>query len=391
MPTTSKKTWPLTDHDHNIYVDHIALGPDQVGGTATGYSVVKRTLRAGLSQGVDVIEVNNGVFRFMIVPTRGMGLWKASLGSLKLGWRSPVKGPVHPAFVHLDEPGGIGWLDGFDELLVRCGLESNGAPEFLPNGRLRYGLHGKIANIPAHKVEVIIDGDSGKISVTGAVDESRLFGNKLRMVSTITTHIGRPGLTVTDTVTNLSAEPGELELLYHTNFGLPLLSPGAKVVLPVKKMAPRDATAAADLRTWDVYGPETPGLPEACFFFDLAADAVGRTQALLRSAAGDQGVSLRFNKNQLPCFTLWKNRHAACDGYVTGLEPAINYPNVKSFEKRMGRVAALAAGESRTFEVEMEAHADAASLKAAEAAVAQLQAGVTPQVLAEPSPEWSVT
>lgn len=384
-----KKTWILTDQDQDLYVDQIALGPQQVGGSATGYSVSKRRLQAGLSQGVDVIEVQSGEFRFTTVPTRGMGLRRASLGGLQLGWKSPVQGPVHPAFVHLAEPDGLGWLDGFDELLVRCGLESNGAPEFSPNGRLRYGLHGKIANVPAHKVEVTIDGDSGEIAVTGTVDESRLFGYKLRMVSTIATRVGRPGLTITDTVTNLSAEPADLELLYHVNFGVPLLGPGAKVMLPVKRMAPRDVAAIPDFPAWDSYGPETPSLPEAVFFFDLAADLAGRTQALLQNAAGTQGVSLKFNKNQLPCFTLWKNRQAASDGYVTGLEPGLNYPNVKSFEKRMGRTLDLAAGQSVTFELEMEAHPDVSSLQAAQAAVARLQAGVVPQILTEPNPDWS--
>ena len=49
---------------------------------------------------------------------------------MELGWKSPVHGPVHPNFVPLNEPSGLGWLDGFDELFVRCGLESNGAPDF---------------------------------------------------------------------------------------------------------------------------------------------------------------------------------------------------------------------------------------------------------------------
>ena len=31
-------------------------------------------------------------------------------------------GPVNPAFVNLSGLGGLGWLDGFDELLARCGL-----------------------------------------------------------------------------------------------------------------------------------------------------------------------------------------------------------------------------------------------------------------------------
>jgi hypothetical protein len=194
---------------------------------------------------------------------------------------------------------------------------------------------------------------------------------------------------VADTITNLSAEQGELELLYHINFGPPLLEPGAKVVLPVAKVAPRDQVAVGNLPDWDTYGPETPGSAEAVFFFDLAADRDGRTQALLRNAAGSQGVSLKFNRNQLPCFTLWKNRQAEADGYVTGLEPAINFPNVKSFEKAKGRVAVLAPGESRQFEVAIEVHADAAAVQATEQAIAKIQQGTTPEVLKQPNPDWS--
>ena len=385
----TKKTWTLEDRQQDLYVEQIALGPDNVGGAAAGFSVTKRTLQTGLCRGVDVIEVSNGAFRFVVVPTRGMGIWRASLGEVQLGWNSPVKGPVHPSLVRLWEPSGIGWLDGFDELLVRCGLESNGAPEFDDKGELIYPLHGKIANIPAHKVEVAIDGETGEIAVTGTVDEARLFGNKLRLVSTITTEVGRPGMTVTDTITNISAEQSDLELLYHVNFGTPLLNLGSKVVLPVAKVAPRDEVAVGNLAEWDTYGPETPGSAEAVFFFELASEYDGRTQALLHNAAGDRGVSLKFNRNQFPCFTLWKNRQAEADGYVTGLEPAINFPNVKSFEKQQGRVAVLAPGESRQFEITIEAHPDAVSVKAAEAAVAELQAGSTPEILEAPDPQWS--
>jgi len=385
----AKQTWTLADADQDIYLEAIALSATNVRGMAKGCSVTKRTLRGGLRDGVDVIEVDNGRFRFVVVPTRGMGIWNALLGDLHLGWHSPVKGPVHPAFVRLFEPSGIGWLDGFDELLVRCGLQSNGAPEFNPNGSVRYPLHGKIANRPAHRVEVAIDPDAGEMAVSGVVDEARLFGSKLRLTSTLSTRVGQPGVTVTDVVTNLSAEPSELELLYHVNFGVPLLDPGSKVALPVRKMAPRDAVAVGNLAAWDTYGPQSPGLSEAVFFFELTSDRGGWTRTLLHNAAASRGVSLVFNKDQLPCFSLWKNRQAAIDGYVTGLEPAINFPNRKSFEKEKGRVAALAPGESRTFEVTLEAHGDAAAVAAAKQAVAELQKAATPKILPQSDPEWS--
>lgn len=385
----ASRTWILTDLDQDIYQEHLTVTPDHVEGAAQGFSITKRTLRGGLREGVDVIEVDNGSCRFVVVPTRGMGVWRASVNGVQLGWRSPVKGPVNPAFVRLWEPSGIGWLDGFDELVVRCGLENNGAPEFNPNGTLRYPLHGRIANIPARRVEVSVDGDTGRIAVTGVVDEARLFGNKLRMISTISTQIGQPGLTVSDTIVNLSAEPSELELLYHINFGPPLVRPGARVVLPVRKLAPRDATAVGNVDEWNLYGPESPGLGEAVFFADLATKADGQTQTLLRSADGSQGVSLKFNKSQLPCFTLWKNRQAEADGYVTGLEPGINFPNPRSYEKEQGRVAVLRPGESRTYEVTLEGHPTAAAVKAAEQAIAAIQGSTKPEILGQPQAGWS--
>lgn len=385
----ARHTWTLTDVAQDVFVETLALSPQQVGGKATGYAVTKRTLRGGLRDGVDLLEVDNGTLRFALVPTRGMGLWRASLGQLALGWQSPVQGPVHPAFVRLNEGSGIGWLDGFDELLVRCGLESNGAPEFDDRGGVRYPLHGKIANLPAHKVELAIDDESGEITVTGEVDEARLFGPKLRLVSRVTTRVGQPGLTILDTVTNLSAEPGEMQLLYHTNFGLGLADPGAKAVVPIQKMAPRDARAVADLKQWDTYGPQKPGAPEAVFLFQPACDAEGRTRTLLHNAAGTQGVSLQFNTRQLPYFALWKNPLAVADGYVTGLEPALNFPGCHSFEKAHGRVAPLAPGESRRFEITLEVHPSAESVTSAIQDIRRLQEGTTPTLLSQPDPEWS--
>jgi galactose mutarotase-like enzyme len=160
--------------------------------------------------------------------------------------------------------------------------------------------------------------------------------------------------------------------------------------VPAAKIAPRDATAASTLPHWDSYGPETPGAPEAVFFLDPRADDEGRTQATLRNAAGTQGVTVRFNKQQLPYFTLWKNRQSLRDGYVTGLEPGINFPNPKPFEQQRGRVVSLAPGESRRFEIVIEAHGDAAALGAAEQQVAALQADAPPVVLDKPDPDWSI-
>jgi galactose mutarotase-like enzyme len=383
------QTWALTDHIHDLNLDNFALERHSYPGAAGECWATKRTLQAGLSKGVETVTLGNDNFRCTVIPTRGMGIWRARCGNHSLGWHSPVLGPVHPMWVNQAADDGIGWLSGFDELLVRCGLESNGAPEFHADGRLRYPLHGKIANLPAHKLELSLDTATGELALSGTVDEARMFGVKLRLETTITIAPGRQGFRLNDKISNLSAEPGEFQLLYHTNFGRPFCAPGSRVVLPVKKLAPRDKVSISDIPTWQSYGPEMPGIAEVAFYIEPGADADGHSQALLISPNGQQAVGMGFDVQQCPCFIIWKNRHAQCDGYVTGLEPATNFPNVRSFEKAHGRVVTLAPGESREFDVEISVYESAAVVKSAEEAIARIQAGMRSKILNEPDAEWS--
>lgn len=383
------RSWTLADASLDRYVEELSIGPDDVPGAPAGWQVTKRRLYGGLRDGVDVVEIDTGALRATVLPTRGMGLWRLEAGGLALGWQSPAGGPVHPKFVRLYEPAGLGWLAGFGELLCRCGLESNGAPVFDDQGRLVYPLHGKIANTPAHTVTVTVDTDAGEITVTGVVDEARLFHPKLRLTSTVRCRIGASTIEIDDDVANRSAEPGELELLYHINFGPPLLDAGAKVVLPLRKLAPFGARAAEGVDTWDTYAAETAGFTEQVYFCDLLGDDEDRTRALLRNAHGNLGVSLHFNRRQLPSFTLWKSTQMAADGYVTGLEPGTGFSNPRPFEAEHGRVVQLTPGEKRRFQIRIEPHANAADVAAAEEAIARLQAGSEPEIHRQPIPQWS--
>lgn len=378
------KTYIWIDADRNLSSETAAVTPADVGGSVGGYSVWLETLRGGLCEGVQTVRVNNGRFIFTALPTRGMGIHRAWLGGMELGWRSPVAGPVHPQLVPLAEPSGLGWLSGFDELLCRCGLESNGAPEFhdpAQGGRLRYPLHGRIANLPARRLELAIDGESGEITLTGVVEEVRFLFYRLRLTTTISTRVGEPGFRIHDTIENLSATPAEAQLLYHVNFGPPLLGPGSRVTAPVARLAPRDARAAEGLDQWSTYGPPEPGFAEQVYFMRLAGNDEGRSAVLLADPERGRGVSLHFQLEQLPCFTLWKNTAAEEDGYVTGLEPGVNYPNPRSHEGGRGRVIKLAPGGSASFDLRLAAYDTAEDVAAIDEAITQLTGGRAAEVL----------
>ncbi|MCA9038281.1 MAG: aldose 1-epimerase family protein, partial [Planctomycetaceae bacterium] len=332
-----------------------------------GWSVSMHRMHGGLSDGVDVITLNNGRMTLWILPTRGMGIWRGEVDGIPLQWNSPVEMPVHPSFVDQSRRGGIGWLDGFNELICRCGLGWHGAPgtdilrnpdgsvvseQFLP-------LHGRIANLAAHQVTVeISEDDRGLITVTGVVDETSVFGGRLRLTSVLSTVTGSNSFEIADTVTNLGSTQAEVEMLYHCNVGEPFLAAGSVYHGAASEVAPRDARAAEGLSMWNIYEGPSRGFAEQVYFCAAAADVNGWGIGVLTDEDAQHAFCVRYDTATLPYFALWKNTQALEDGYCTGLEPASSFPNLRSVERENGRVIQLAPHHSVTFRLSFEAAAD---------------------------------
>jgi len=387
-------SWILTDVGKNVRKESLFLGHDDLG--VADCTVSKTSLKGGLREGVDLVEVTNGNLTFSVLPTRGMGIWKGSYKGIPIGWQSPIRGPVHPMWVDEVDRGGLGWLKGFDECIVRCGLDSNGAPGedviIDNNGNavsVDLTLHGKIANLPAHYLEVITDSKSGSVSIIGEVDESSLFLPGLRLRSRIKTTSGSNRLTIEDEIINLKATPSELELVYHCNFGQPFLEEGSKLLVPTKEAAPRDARAVEGILQIDEYMAPTPGYVEQVYFYDLAEDSDHRTLVSLKNSAGDKAIALRFSKSELPCFTQWKNTTAMTDGYVTGLEPGTNYPNLKRFERENDRIIRLDPGESYRCQLILEVCDNHEQVEALEAEIDNIQSKARPVIHSKPQAKFS--
>ena len=343
----------------------------------------------GASDGVEVIEVATGSVRALILPTRGMGLWKVEKDGVDFTWDSPISGPIHPSLVPVFDPNGIGWLEGFDELVVRCGLESNGAPEYDPAGHLLYPLHGRIANLPAQSLSIEYDEASGRLDVIGEVLESRLFIKRLRLRSRIRFHAGSAEISLLDDVTNDLSKPATMQLLYHINLGQPILEAGSVLEVPVATLAPKDELSAKEIDQWNQFnGPET-GYAERVYFAELKSDDTASTTALLRNANQTRGFAVSFNTAKLPRFILWKNTAAVSDGYVVGLEPATNFPNTRSFEQSQGRVLELQPEETVSFRVTLEPLTSEAEVARISERVARLRDDGSEQIHTSPKTGWS--
>ena len=387
----------LLDAGNGIRIADWSIHAEDLDTAGDAWSIRKDVLHGGLQEGVDRIRVDNGILSFTVIPTRGMSVWEAHVGDLRLGWDSPVRGVVHPQYVDLGESGGWGWVKGFGAWLNRCGIAFNGAPgpdQMKVSGGaiipVELTLHGRIDYLPAHFVEVEVSRDDPPVlTVRGVVEETLFLGVNLRLTTEISTVVGSRSLRVRDTITNPGTVEQEFQVLYHTNFGSPLLEEGARLVVPVKRVTPRDARAAEGIRDWNSFQPPTSGWADQVYFLKPLGDGRGRTETLLTNSSQTRGASLHFSVQELPYLTLWKNTSAVPDGYVTGVEPATNYPNNRSFERKNGRVPVLQGGESYSATITVSAHTDAAGVAAARLRIEKLQAGVEPKIDPQPVPDLS--
>jgi galactose mutarotase-like enzyme len=378
----TKLSWTLLD-----WFDRESHPPTQVETDKGNFEVYWDRLHGARSEGVEMLRVNTGPMEVTFLPSRGMGIWKISCDGIEIGWNSPTRGPVHPHFVPIFDPSGIGWLEGFDELLVRCGLQSNGAPQFNAQGQLQYPLHGRIANLPVEYVELNVDTEAGEITIETVTCESRFLIYDLRIKTTYRLRINSRTIDINDTVMNASARPSSMQLLYHINIGRPVLEGGSHVYVPTRRVVPRNAHAAKDAATWNSFTEPVAGYQEQVYFTQPIADSSKWTTAVLTNAAESLGVSVSSRTDTLPYFVLWKNTVAERDGYVTGLEPATGFPNARSFEEEQQRVVPLAPGEQKEFCLQLEILMTPEAVAEKRSTIEQLQ-GNPATIENQPDPKW---
>uniref|UniRef100_UPI003A96DFB5 DUF4432 family protein n=1 Tax=Rosistilla oblonga TaxID=2527990 RepID=UPI003A96DFB5 len=128
---------------------------------------------------------------------------------------------------------------------------------------------------------------------------------------------------------------------------------------------------------------------EQVHLFRVKSDAAGSTAMMLQSPGGQQGFGLSYDTSTLPYFIVWKNTAAHEDGYVTGLEPATNFPNPRSFEGERGRVATIPAGGSITHRVNLHPLVGQQNVDSFAEKVHALQGNDQPTVHQQPNPDWA--
>lgn len=250
---------------------------ERVGDLRQLASVRRVVLDDGAERGgAALVFSTGGGLDFWVLADRSMDIGPLWFRGCQLGWMHPT-GFTHPAHHHAGSDGGTGFgriLSGF---LVTCGLDNPRQPaEGLP-------LHGTLPLTPARITAAGEDWESETplLFAEGTVTVAHLARPSFRLTRRIEAPIGGTGLRILDRIRNIGPDPADMRILYHTNFGFPIVD--------------QDSTLMCN-------GQPEP-IPSGVLCKDMSReDAVSLTLAGGRTAA-----TLTTSGGSLPYLQLWSD------------------------------------------------------------------------------------
>lgn len=282
-----------------------------MGSLDQAVSITSSTVSDGPSAATRRIHVINGDLDFAVLPDRALDLGQLRVAGVPVAWISPT------GFPRVPEAGvdGQSWLRTFGGgLLTTCGLLNVGPAS--QDGDQSHPMHGRISSRPATVTRTAVVDD--EIVIEGIVREARVFGENLELHRRITSPVGERTVRVADRLVNRGSRPVSPMVLYHLNFGWPLIDEGTELRSPATEVRPRDEHAAAGVTTWSSFPALRDRYPEQVFQHMLP-----RAETVDVEVVNPRGltIGIRFDSAQLPGLFQW--RVAEAGHYVLGVEPSL--------------------------------------------------------------------
>lgn len=305
-------------------------------------------LSSGKADGVRVIDVKTGSgFHFSVLPSRGMDIAWAEYQGKAISFISKT-GVTHPAYFDKD---GSAFLRGFFcGLLTTCGLTYFGKP-CTDNDEV-LGLHGRISNIPAHDVSVTKEwiGNEYIIKIRGKVVESSIFQENLVLTREIETKMGSKSVKIRDTIENMGFNEQPFMILYHCNFGYPIVDENTLLIEPDGvHIRARDSEGIVEI--FRECQKPTHNYAEQVFYHDIPMVKDNNSYACLFNKEINLGAYVKFNRKQFSHFGQWKMMGEG--DYVVGLEPSNAIPEGRDIVRKRGELEMIQPGETKIFEMEI--------------------------------------
>jgi hypothetical protein len=216
-----------------------------------------------------------------------------------------------------------------------------------------------------------------------------VFGENLVLTRRIEAEVGGTTITIDDRVENRGFRPTPHMLLYHFNFGWPLLDEGSEFLAPIREIV-HAIHALRDQGTgYRTQGPPQADFSEQVYQHEVVAGEDGMASALLinpRLGAGGLAARLDYDRTALPCLIEWQCLQSGL--YVLGIEPSTNHLLGRSFAESRGELIELQHGEVRRYRTRLSVLDGSEQVAAARAEL--LARHAPPEDFAPVSEVWPV-
>ena len=298
-------------------------------------------LLRGRGEDIQLAEFYNAAgLRFSVVPDRCMDLWDLSYKGINLSFQSKNGLTSPQAYSAANGEFAEQWPGG---MLVTCGLDNVGG--HATEGGI-FPTHGRTSHVPAKNfgTDTFWDGDNYILRAAGEVHQTKMFSRHLSIRRTIETGLNDKVIKMHDVITNFEAEDEPYMVLYHFNFGYPLLCADSCVktskatVKPLNDMSndPNHMMEPVDGRGEELY-----------FYTDLEDRACG----VIYNEALELGAYIAWDTKNLPNFLEWKNMKS--HDYVLGIEPCNTCGLNRDDAAKAGKIAILPAYSSVENHIEL--------------------------------------
>lgn len=291
-------------------------------------------LLRGRGEDIQLAEFyNEAGLRFSVVPDRCMDIWDLSYKGVNFSFQSKNGLTSPQAFCPSDGEFSEQWPGG---MLVTCGLDNVGG--HAADGGV-FPTHGRISHVPAKNfgTETYWEGSRYVLRATGEVHQTKMYSRHLSIRRSIETGINEKVIRIHDIVTNFEAEDEPYMLLYHFNFGYPLLQADSCVRTSKSDITPMNGMSTDPFHMMN----PVDGRGEELFFNTNLGD---RACGVIYNEALELGAYVAFDTKNLPNFLEWKNMKS--HDYVLAIEPSNTCGLNRDDARKEGKIAVLPAYSS---------------------------------------------
>lgn len=336
--------------DAQKFLGHIS----QIGG------VRRFKMLEGLSKGIEVIEVNNGSgMVFNVIVDKCLDVFNLSFKGNPVSFISAA-GLVSPMYY---DPHHYGWLKIFGGgLFVTCGLTNVGEPCTFEGNE--YGLHGNISCISAENVNVNqqLTNNEYTIEISGNIRQVKSLSENIVIERKIVTAMFRNEIMVTDTIVNQGQTRRPLMIMYHMNFGYPLVNPNCEFIVPIKSTEGfNEYCEKRKEQCLEIPAPDNSYIEETYIHKVHSKNNRSGFCIINDKENPEYGVSITYPTDVLQ--NLGQNNFFREKEYFIAFEPCNNEIKGVEYEKERGNLYILEPGETVYIDLIIKLGTDISSLK----------------------------